>query len=44
MLGLALTRDVLRIPSVVDLSREAVVAWVGPTLQRFLVGGTRRRR
>jgi AcrR family transcriptional regulator len=38
MLGLALTRYVLRIPAVVGLSREAVEGWIGPTLQRYLVG------
>ncbi|WP_280258466.1 TetR family transcriptional regulator [Nocardia abscessus] len=37
-LGLALCRYVLFIPPVVDLSREAIIEWLGPTLQRYLVG------
>jgi AcrR family transcriptional regulator len=36
VLGLALTRYVLRFPPAVALSREEVVAWIGPTLQRYL--------
>ncbi|WP_425295617.1 hypothetical protein [Nocardia abscessus] len=28
----------LFIPPVVDLSREAIIEWLGPTLQRYLVG------
>jgi AcrR family transcriptional regulator len=36
MLGLALTRYVLRLPPVVALSREEIVAWLGPTIQRYL--------
>jgi len=36
LLGLALTRYVLRIPPAVDLTREEIVAWLGPTLQRYL--------
>lgn len=37
VLGLALTRYVLRLPAVVALSAEELVAWLGPTLQRYLV-------
>ncbi|WP_028478225.1 TetR family transcriptional regulator [Nocardia sp. CNY236] len=37
-LGLALCRYVLRFPPLVDLSRDAIVEWLGPTLQRYLVG------
>ncbi|MEU2287997.1 TetR family transcriptional regulator [Streptomyces sp. NPDC013178] len=36
LLGLALTRYVLRLPPVVALTREEVVAWLGPTVQRYL--------
>jgi AcrR family transcriptional regulator len=36
VLGVALTRYVLRLPPVVALHREEVVAWVGPTIQRYL--------
>jgi AcrR family transcriptional regulator len=36
LLGLALTRYALRLPPVVDLTREEIVAWLGPTLQRYL--------
>ncbi|MBC9724488.1 TetR family transcriptional regulator [Streptomyces sp. TRM68367] len=36
LLGLALTRYVLRFPPAVALSREEVVAWLGPTVQRYL--------
>ncbi|MEU6573930.1 TetR family transcriptional regulator [Streptomyces sp. NPDC046805] len=36
MLGLALTRYVLRLPSVVALAREEIVAWLAPTVQRYL--------
>lgn len=38
VLGLALTRYVLRIPPVVAMSRDELVAWLGPTLQRYLAG------
>jgi AcrR family transcriptional regulator len=37
-LGLALTRYVLRLPPVVAMDRATVVAWLGPTLQRYLTG------
>jgi AcrR family transcriptional regulator len=36
LLGLALTRYVLRVPPAVALTREDIVAWLGPTLQRYL--------
>jgi len=36
MLGLALCRYVLRLPSVASLSHDRVVAWLGPTVQRYL--------
>ena len=41
MLGLALTRYVLKLPAVAGLSREAIVSWVGPTVQRYLAGTAR---
>ncbi|MGW0813975.1 TetR/AcrR family transcriptional regulator [Streptomyces viridiviolaceus] len=36
LLGLALTRYVLRFPPTVALPRGEVVAWLAPTLQRYL--------
>ncbi|MGW6521478.1 TetR/AcrR family transcriptional regulator [Streptomyces sp. NPDC054962] len=36
LLGLALTRYVLRFPPVVTLPREEAVAWLAPTVQRYL--------
>ena len=36
MLGLALARYALRLPPVVALSREDIVTWLGPTIQRYL--------
>ncbi|WP_409472083.1 TetR family transcriptional regulator [Streptomyces sp. HC307] len=36
LLGLALTRYVLRLPPAVALHREEIVAWLAPTLQRYL--------
>ncbi|MEV0171890.1 TetR family transcriptional regulator [Streptomyces sp. NPDC050803] len=36
LLGLALTRYVLRLPPAVALSGEEVVAWMAPTVQRYL--------
>ena len=36
MLGVALTRYVLRLPPMAQMSREDVIAWVGPTVQRYL--------
>lgn len=37
-LGLALCRYVLRLPPVVAMSRAEVIAWLGPTMQRYLLG------
>jgi AcrR family transcriptional regulator len=37
ILGLALCRYVLRFPPVIELSREEIVAWIGPTVHRYLV-------
>ncbi|MEU3839149.1 TetR family transcriptional regulator [Streptomyces sp. NPDC028635] len=36
LLGLALTRFVLRLEPAVALAREEVVAWLAPTVQRYL--------
>ncbi len=36
MLGLALCRYVLQLPPVVEMSREEIVSWLGPTVQRYL--------
>ncbi|MFD3587525.1 TetR family transcriptional regulator [Streptomyces sp. NPDC058683] len=36
LMGLALTRYVLRLPPVVALAPEEILAWLGPTLQRYL--------
>ncbi|MGW5504236.1 TetR/AcrR family transcriptional regulator [Streptomyces rochei] len=36
LLGLALTRYVLRLPPAVGLAREEIVAWLAPTIQRYL--------
>ena len=36
VLGMALTRYVLRLPPMAAMTREQLVAWVGPTLQRYL--------
>ncbi|KPH98654.1 transcriptional regulator, TetR family [Actinobacteria bacterium OK074] len=36
MLGMALARYVLRFPSAVELPRAEVVAWLAPTVQRYL--------
>lgn len=36
LLGLALTRYVLRFPPVVTLPRKEAVAWLAPTVQRYL--------
>ncbi|OBF27808.1 TetR family transcriptional regulator [Mycobacterium sp. ACS1612] len=38
MLGLALCRYVLRLPPVTAMSHDEVVAWLGPTIQRYLTG------
>jgi AcrR family transcriptional regulator len=36
MLGLAVCRYVVRIPPVVAMDRAAIVAWLSPTIQRYL--------
>ena len=36
IMGLALCRFVLRLPPVVEMSRDEVVEWIGPTIQRYL--------
>ncbi|MEV6344649.1 TetR family transcriptional regulator [Actinoplanes sp. NPDC051851] len=38
MLGFALCRFVLRVPPVVALDRAEAVAWLAPTVQRYLLG------
>ncbi|MGW5124840.1 TetR/AcrR family transcriptional regulator [Streptomyces sp. NPDC004069] len=36
LLGLAFTRYVLRLPPTVALAREEILAWLAPTVQRYL--------
>jgi AcrR family transcriptional regulator len=36
MLGLALCRYVLKLPPVIAMSRDEIVRWLGPTIQRYL--------
>ena len=36
ILGMALCRFVLRLPPVVEMTRDEVVEWLGPTIQRYL--------
>jgi AcrR family transcriptional regulator len=36
MLGMALCRFVLRLPPIVEMSRDDLVGWLGPTLQRYI--------
>jgi hypothetical protein len=38
VLGMAICRYVLRLPPVVAMSRAEVIEWIGPTVQRYLVG------
>ncbi|HEX6337444.1 MAG TPA: TetR family transcriptional regulator [Jiangellaceae bacterium] len=38
LLGLALTRHILRLPPVVAMDRDSLVERVGPTIQRYLTG------
>jgi AcrR family transcriptional regulator len=38
VLGMALCRYVLEFPPLVAMPRQRVVDWIGPTLQRYLVG------
>ncbi|MEU1663137.1 TetR family transcriptional regulator [Streptomyces sparsogenes] len=40
VLGLALTRYVLRFPASVALTPEEIVDWLGPTVQRYLTAPT----
>jgi AcrR family transcriptional regulator len=37
VLGMALCRYVLQVPPVVGMSRDELIAWLGPTVQRYLV-------
>jgi ABC-type Zn2+ transport system substrate-binding protein/surface adhesin len=39
VLGIALTRYVLRLPPVATMGRDELVGWIGPTLQRYLTAG-----
>jgi len=41
MLGMALCRYVLRLPPVVALDRAAVIEWLAPTIQHYLIGAKR---
>ncbi len=36
ILGMALCRFVLRLPPVVEMTRDEIVEWIGPTIQRYL--------
>ncbi|MET9343951.1 MULTISPECIES: TetR/AcrR family transcriptional regulator [unclassified Nonomuraea] len=36
ILGMALARYILRLPPVVAMTHDEIVAWLGPTLQRYL--------
>jgi AcrR family transcriptional regulator len=36
VLGMALCRFVLRLPPIVEMSRDDLVGWLGPTLQRYI--------
>ncbi|ODR19840.1 TetR family transcriptional regulator [Mycolicibacterium porcinum] len=38
VLGMALCRYVLEFPPLVGMPRQEIVDWIGPTLQRYLVG------
>lgn len=38
LMGLALTRYVLRLPPVAKFKREEIVAYIGPTIQRYITG------
>ncbi|BDY30244.1 hypothetical protein hbim_04187 [Mycolicibacterium mageritense] len=42
VLGMALCRYVLAFPPLAGMSREDVVAWIGPTLQRYLTASEPR--
>ncbi|MGW1888433.1 TetR/AcrR family transcriptional regulator [Streptomyces sp. NPDC001970] len=36
ILGMALARYVLRVPPAVEMTKEEVIAWLAPTIQRYL--------
>jgi hypothetical protein len=36
ILVMALCRFVLRLPPVVEMTRDEIVEWLGPTIQRYL--------
>lgn len=38
LLGMALARYVVRLPEIEQASRDELVAWVGPTIQRYVDG------
>ena len=38
VLGVALTRYVLRLPPVATMDHDELVSWIGPTLQRYFTG------
>ncbi|RAO28274.1 hypothetical protein PSN13_05505 [Micromonospora saelicesensis] len=38
VLGLAFTRYIVRLPPMVDTTPDELVAWIAPTLQRYLTG------
>lgn len=38
MIGFAYVRYVLRTPAITDLTRDEVLAWLGPMLVRYLIG------
>ncbi|MFJ8308866.1 MULTISPECIES: TetR family transcriptional regulator [unclassified Streptomyces] len=40
ILGMAMARYVLRFPPAVAMSREEVIAWLAPTIQRYLTADT----
>lgn len=40
ILGMALCRYVLRLPPLLGMSRAETVAWIGPTVQRYITGIT----
>ncbi|WP_280212563.1 hypothetical protein [Nocardia cyriacigeorgica] len=38
ILGMALGRFVLAFPPLAAMTRQEIIAWIGPTLQRYLTG------
>ncbi len=38
ILGFALGRYILRLPPIVTMRREAILEWLGPTIQRYICG------